>query len=860
MIISNVNIGSGNGVNDGESIYSAFYKVNQNFANVQSNINALTNSVSSVAGRTGNVTLTIADIVGLSTTYASQANIITANTLMKGYVDGQISAANSAPNTANIGMLGYVDLANTIQSSIITVSNSAMKNYVDGQISAANSAPNTANVGMIGYVNLANSIQSAQIASANLGIIGYVDNKVSTANIGIIGYIGQQVSASNVGIIGYVDLANTIQSAQIASANLGIIGYVDNKVSTANIGVIGYIDRANTIQSEIITASNIGIIGYIGLGNTIVTAGITTANLGMIGYVDNKVSTANIGIIGYIGNQVNAANVAWQANALAQSVLINSLNTAFVNLAANAEIQQANIFSIETSIASVNSSISLGNTIQSEQLTAANLGIIGYIGNQVSTANIGIKGYIDLANTIQQERITAGNVGIIGYIGLGNTIVTAGIVSANLGLKGYVDNAVSTANVGIKGYIDLGNTIQTAQISTANIGIKGYIDLGNTIQTAQISAANVGIIGYVDSRITVANTAVTAANLGMKGYVDSVASQSIYGNGNVKSYLTQFDGNIVPNANVTFSLGNVTHRWKDLYLSGNTIFLGDTTITTSGDGILSPVTRELFLQSFLPGSTNSAATFTLDRLPTAGSTRKVFVIGVQGGGPAPSYTLTEGTDFTISGLNLIITTSYTATNIRCEESYSDTGDLITATTIATDTISPTSGDLTVSGNITVDGDLYVSPTSIYMGGLRISAADGNLKVNTAVKFSDDSVQNTAYSNVQTLSLLATSTGNIAYDGVLISNPNYITVSNNWVYTLSSTVSDNILLVTSTGLFATINMPVGAVDGQVATFSANAKLTITAGTGTVQPTFTGANILVSTFRYIYRSADSIWYRS
>jgi hypothetical protein len=56
------------------------------------------------------------------------------------------------------------------------------------------------------------------------------------------------------------------------------------------------------------------------------------------------------------------------------------------------------------------------------------------------------------------------------------------------------------------------------------------------------------------------------------------------------------------------------------------------------------------------------------------------------------------------------------------------------------------------------------------------------------------------------------------------------------------------------------MPVGAVDGQVATFSANAKLTLTAGTGTVQPTFTGANILVSSFRYIYRSADNIWYRN
>jgi len=66
MLLSNVIIGSGPGANDGESIYSAFNKVNQNFANIQSNVNSLTNSVSSVAGRTGNITLTVNDIIGFN--------------------------------------------------------------------------------------------------------------------------------------------------------------------------------------------------------------------------------------------------------------------------------------------------------------------------------------------------------------------------------------------------------------------------------------------------------------------------------------------------------------------------------------------------------------------------------------------------------------------------------------------------------------------------------------------------------------------------------------------------------------------------------------------------------------------------
>jgi len=64
MIVSNVDIGSGPGVGDGDSLYTAFDKVNHNFANVLSNVNNLTNSVTTVAGRTGNVVLTVNDIIG----------------------------------------------------------------------------------------------------------------------------------------------------------------------------------------------------------------------------------------------------------------------------------------------------------------------------------------------------------------------------------------------------------------------------------------------------------------------------------------------------------------------------------------------------------------------------------------------------------------------------------------------------------------------------------------------------------------------------------------------------------------------------------------------------------------------------
>lgn len=43
--------------------------------------------------------------------------------------------------------------------------------------------------------------------------------------------------------------------------------------------------------------------------------------------------------------------------------------------------------------------------------------------------------------------------------------------------------------------------------------------------------------------------------------------------------------NIVPSSNVTFDLGTADLAWRDLYLSGNTITLGDSTISTDTGAI-----------------------------------------------------------------------------------------------------------------------------------------------------------------------------------------------------------------------------------------------------------------------------------
>jgi len=53
----------------------------------------------------------------------------------------------------------------------------------------------------------------------------------------------------------------------------------------------------------------------------------------------------------------------------------------------------------------------------------------------------------------------------------------------------------------------------------------------------------------------------------------------------------RFTGNVEPSANITYSLGSTTNRWKDLWLSGSTIYLGNIQIQNTTGNTVSFVTR-----------------------------------------------------------------------------------------------------------------------------------------------------------------------------------------------------------------------------------------------------------------------------
>jgi len=74
MALANVNVGTGPSAGNGDSLRSAFITINENFTELNANVEAISHPVTSVAGRTGNVVLTKNDIIGLDNIEFTMAN------------------------------------------------------------------------------------------------------------------------------------------------------------------------------------------------------------------------------------------------------------------------------------------------------------------------------------------------------------------------------------------------------------------------------------------------------------------------------------------------------------------------------------------------------------------------------------------------------------------------------------------------------------------------------------------------------------------------------------------------------------------------------------------------------------------
>jgi hypothetical protein len=137
-----------------------------------------------------------------------------------------------------------------------------------------------------------------------------------------------------------------------------------------------------------------------------------------------------------------------------------------------------------------------------------------------------------------------GNVLTVG----GNIVTTANITAGNITTSGTSGNILNVDYIFSNNFVYSANGIGILSSVNANIG--AYQTYGNAQLALRAPIANPSFTGVLTS----------AGNITVTGHV-------------------------LPSANITYSLGSPTQRWKDLYLHGNTMVLGQANIQSHDSGI-----------------------------------------------------------------------------------------------------------------------------------------------------------------------------------------------------------------------------------------------------------------------------------
>jgi len=365
--------------------------------------------------------------------------------------------------------------------------------------------------------------------------------------------------------------------------------------------------------------------------------------------------------------------------------------------------------------------------------------------------------------------------------------------------------------VGMKGYVD-NSTL------TANTGMIGHV--GN-----QVTTANTGMRGYVDAVTTAwtANANQQQAQIG--NLQSSVAGLTNYSNVQVATYLPTYAG-IVTAGNVAVN-GNITAQ----YIFGNGAFL--TGVVTSGGG-----------------GTNYSNANVATYLPTYSGVVTASNVAVNGNVTAVRF---FGDGSALSG----VIAAATAANITVQDEGANlTTTLSTINFVGagvTATFANSIVTATISGYSNVNAATYLVTYGGAIQSSNVQATIANIQSNTATT----SMTTGALKVVGGVGIR----GGLMVGGLRFVQPSYITVSNTTIYALSTTTSDNILVVSAPGFTANLTIPPAPSDGQVFTLSvvSNSVTINKNGAATMAPDFSGTTAAVGTrYRYIYRNSDGTWY--
>lgn len=615
----------------------------------------------------------------------------------------------------------------------------------------------------------------------------------------------------------FTDIYNTTSSAGVITLQTGA-GLAQVGGTSGNILIISNIPSI-TIQ----TASSLLVgVGAATTNEAVISSStqkfkldlaptITTTNANFSGLT----KTSNLQIANYITSAlVPNANVTYDLGT--SSLRWKDLYLSGSTLYLGAQTIGANASSVNMSSLAVSSNITVGNVSATGTTTAGNATVSGGISTGTLTVSKTIGSHVrpsisevyDLGNSVNRWK----------SLTITNTGITIGTQSITANASGIILSGVTYASNIIAPNANLGN----ATTSNYFIGDASYL---SNIPSGNISGqvSNTLVAGTVYSGLQPNIVSLgTLTSLVVSGNVDSLSNLNA---ANLRS--DYYVGDFVPYGNETQDLGSSTHRWRDLWLSGNTLRIGGTTIsansnttTISGSVVTTSLEAGTVSATYLGGSLTSS------------SQPNITSVGILTGLSVSGNLLTG---------EMSVTGNVTATNIEVTTS-------ISVPVITANVITPAGGTLSAPGNTTqllfndggstaaVPGMTFDKNSSLL--SIQGNVAGGNLTSSGGLSVAGDA----SIGNVSTTGINASgnvNSGNVISLGIIAATGNLVggnVVTNGF---LSVTGNASIGSITTTTIDGTVVTVSGNVSG--ANLVASGVLSVQ-GSATVGNLSTSGNVI------------------
>ena len=519
------------------------------------------------------------------------------------------------------------------------------------------------------------------------------------------------------------------------NGQIAVVNNIAYEYATANSSWTRVLSIANIIQANVISANVLNVVQAFSITGNIATANYFIGNGAFLTGLPASYSNTDVAnyLPTYTGNLVSLTGpVTTTGNITANNVLFGTgvvSGTGTVYAATVSTTGNVNSGFLSTGPASVGNLISGGFVSATGNVTGGNLSGTNIVGtlttaSQTNITSVGTLGSLTVtANTTSGNLLTGGLVSATGNVTGGNLLTGAQVVASGVIQTG---TGFSTGGyLSVDGSTDLHNTTVTGNLSATGNVTGNYI-LGN-------GALLTGVITSV-ANINSGNSNVTVVSSGgnVTVGVAGISNVAVFG-----ADAVTVKGNVLPSANITYDLGTSTQRWKDLWLSNSTIYLGNAQISANATAvtITNPEGGTTVLQGATPSITgavvSASGNVTGGNLLTAGlisATGNITGGNLSGTSIVGTLTTAAQTNITSVGTlgALTVTANTTSGNLLTSGLISATGN-ITGGNLRTAGIVSATGNVT-GGNLLTAG-LISATGNITGGNLRtagIVSATGNV--------------------------------------------------------------------------------------------------------------------------------------